>query len=179
MTSELLPAPARKPMARLSMRAAIAAVAVAAVVGLGGCSLLPGQGGGPKPGAAAQDSSTTLPALGTAAAADSTTPVTPADQDTPTGKLAGTVREELSNLASASPKPTREQMKQAMLAAGVVPENLEISIGQTPTGLAVDAIEAAGRLDNDCVVGQVRDGQPTVVVMAVLASGRCFVGDQH
>lgn len=93
--------------------------------------------------------------------------------------LAAKVRESLAALGAASKAPSREQMVAAMLDAGAAKDAVEVSIDRTPTGLAVDAIEAAALLGGDCVIGQVRTGKAVVVILPVLASGRCFVGDQH
>lgn len=89
------------------------------------------------------------------------------------------MREQLLKLAGAHGKPGRSEMTQALLAAGVATENIEVSVDKTPTGLDVDAIEAAAKTGKDCVVGQVREGQSTVVVLPVLSTGRCFAGNQR
>ena len=85
----------------------------------------------------------------------------------------------LSKLAATTKAPNREQMMAAMLEAGAVKEKTELSIDITPTGLAVDAVEAATLVAEECVIGQVRDGHVAVTILPVLASGRCFVGDVH
>lgn len=92
---------------------------------------------------------------------------------------ADAVNQALIQLAAAAPEPTREQMQQAYAQAGMPAEATEVSVYKTPTGLDVDAIEAAVPVDGQCVVGQVREGAVTVVVLPVLASGRCFVGEQY
>lgn len=121
-----------------------------------------------------------LPAQGTGASTDAAqASAKPTGPPTATEQVTKAVKEQLTKLAASNGKPSSAQMKQAMLDAGVAAENIEVSIDVTPTGLAVDAIEAAAKAANDCVVGQVRDGQATVAVLPVLASGRCFVGDQH
>ncbi|MBT2513595.1 hypothetical protein J7E82_08625 [Arthrobacter sp. ISL-30] len=73
--------------------------------------------------------------------------------------------------------PDREELKSALVAAGIPADTLEISTSKTPTGLDVDAIEAAAKSGGDCVIGQIRGGAVTVGVLPVLASGKCFVGD--
>lgn len=65
-----------------------------------------------------------------------------------------------------------------LTAAGVPSSALEVSASQTPTGLDVDAIEAAVLQDKDCVIGQVREGKVTVVILPVLSTGKCFAGTQ-
>ncbi|WP_231391797.1 DUF6993 domain-containing protein [Arthrobacter sp. 35W] len=106
-------------------------------------------------------------------------PLAPPSPPTLTEQVSAAITGQLTKLAAVNGKPTRDEMKAAMVAAGVVLDNVEVSIDKTPTGLAVDAIEAATKTDKDCVIGQVRDGQVAVTVLPVLPSGRCFVGDQH
>ncbi|WP_309105497.1 DUF6993 domain-containing protein [Arthrobacter sp.] len=88
------------------------------------------------------------------------------------------VEQALTNLAAGSAKPTRDQMLATLTAAGVSSSALEVSASQTPTGLEVDAIEAAVLQDKDCVIGQVREGKVTVVILPVLSTGKCFAGTQ-
>jgi hypothetical protein len=86
------------------------------------------------------------------------------------------VEQALKGLAAGSAKPSRDQMLAALTGAGIASNALEVSISRTPTGLEVDAIEAAALEGKDCVIGQVRDGSVSIVILPVLASGRCFVG---
>lgn len=67
-------------------------------------------------------------------------------------------------------------MAAALTGAGIPAGSLQVSAGTTPTGLAVDAIEAAALQGGDCVIGQIRDGAVAVTVLPVLATGKCFVG---
>ncbi len=87
-----------------------------------------------------------------------------------------TVTDALGKLAAGTPKPATAQVTDALTGAGISPPALEVSASRTPTGLEADAIEAAVLQGTDCVVGQVRDGNVTVIVLPVLASGKCFVG---
>lgn len=89
------------------------------------------------------------------------------------------VKGSLTKLGNATKAPNREQMMAAMLEAGATKDKVEISIDITPTGLAVDAIESAVPIASNCVIGQVRDGKVAVTILPILASGKCFVGDQH
>jgi hypothetical protein len=97
---------------------------------------------------------------------------------TSTAKLQKTMSDTLGVVASGSPKPEAEQIRQALTAAGVPAATLEVSASRTPTGLDVDSIEAAALQGRDCVIGQIRDGKVTVAVLPVLAGGKCFVGAQ-
>ncbi|WP_245346569.1 DUF6993 domain-containing protein [Arthrobacter stackebrandtii] len=152
----------------MRVRSGFVALALSGAIALGGCSLLPStsQGNGDAP--AASQSGTTHPP-----APASEAPPTPAQE------LSVKVKESLGSLAAGTKSPSRDQMKAAMVAAGANPDTVEVSVDITPTGLAVDAMEAADALEGQCVVGQVRDGQASVTVLPVLASGRCFVGDVH
>jgi hypothetical protein len=87
-----------------------------------------------------------------------------------------TVTNALTQLAAAAPKPATEQVTDALTGAGIAPGVLQVSQSRTPTGLEADAIEAAVRQGNDCIIGQVREGAVAVTVLPVLASGKCFVG---
>lgn len=85
----------------------------------------------------------------------------------------------LKTLAAATPKPAQEALRSQLVSAGIPASTLEVSASKTPTGLDADAIEAAAKLDKDCVLGEIRDGQVSVSVLPVLASGKCFVGDSR
>ncbi|MFF2842715.1 DUF6993 domain-containing protein [Paenarthrobacter sp. NPDC057981] len=88
-----------------------------------------------------------------------------------------TVESTLKSLVAGNPKPDRESLRAALVSAGIPEGNLEVSVSRTPTGLDVDAIEAAALSGNSCVMGQIRDGGVVVTVLPVLATGKCFVGD--
>jgi hypothetical protein len=87
-----------------------------------------------------------------------------------------TVTTVLTQLAAAAPKPATAQVTDALAGAGIAPGVLQVSQSRTPTGLEADAIEAAVLQGKDCVIGQVREGTVTVMVLPVLANGKCFVG---
>ncbi|MBO1268760.1 hypothetical protein J1902_12375 [Arthrobacter sp. PO-11] len=93
--------------------------------------------------------------------------------------MRATLESTLVSVAAASPKPGQEQLRADLVAAGIPAGTLEVSVSRTPTGLDVDAIEAAAPSGRNCVVGQVRDGAVAVTVLPVLASGKCFVGDSR
>lgn len=98
-------------------------------------------------------------------------------------RAAGAVESSLRALASAQSSVTRDQVRAAIeegfTDAGVVPDEIEVSIDSTPTGLDVDAIQGAGRTGETCVVGEIRESDVSVAVLPVLGSGHCFVGDQR
>lgn len=66
-----------------------------------------------------------------------------------------------------------------MVRAGAATAAIEVSRSVTPTGLQPDSIEVAARVAKECVVGQIRNGAAAVAILPVLATGKCFVGDQR
>ncbi len=154
---------------KASARVKAAAFLVAGVIAMSGCSLLPN---GNKDGAPVGSPASSTPAPG-AAVAETETPKTAAQE------LSAKVSDSLQGLTTTSKAPNREQMTAALVAAGADPATVEVSVDITPTGPAVDAIEAAALVDAECVVGQVRDGAVAVTILPVLESGRCFVGNVH
>jgi len=145
---------------------------LAASLAASGCSLLPSSN---ESNAPATTAATSASAPATKAKADAN----PTQPPTAGQALAEKVKASLTALGNTTSSPNREQMMTAMLDAGAIKEKVEVSIDRTPTGLAVDAIEAAAPVAKECVIGQVRDGKVAVAILPLLASGRCFVGDQH
>lgn len=80
-------------------------------------------------------------------------------------------------VVAGNPKPDRETLRAALVAADIPEANVEVSVSRTPTGLDVDAMETAALTGESCVLGQIRDGGVMVTVLPVLATGKCFVGD--
>lgn len=87
-----------------------------------------------------------------------------------------TVEATLKKIVAASPKPDTESVRAALVSAGIPKANVEVSVSRTPTGLDVDALEAAALAGDSCVMGQIRDGGVVMSVLPVLATGKCFVG---
>jgi len=149
------------------LRGAVVFLVLAATLATTGCSL-------PTTGSPAKQ-----PVQASASAEAAAAPSTPAQPPTAEQAFAERVQASLDKLGASTKAPNRDQMMAAMLEAGAVQEKVEVSIDITPTGLAVDAIEAASPVESACVIGQVRDGKAAVTILPVLASGRCFAGDQH
>ena len=63
-----------------------------------------------------------------------------------------------------------------MTAAGFPAGNVQVAASRTPTGLDADAVEVGVRDGEGCLVGQVRNGTVNVILLPVLADGRCLVG---
>ncbi|MGR0160100.1 DUF6993 domain-containing protein [Paenarthrobacter nitroguajacolicus] len=89
------------------------------------------------------------------------------------------VESTLKTLVAGNSKPDRETLRAALVSAGIPTANVEVSVSRTPTGLDVDAMEAAALTGESCVMGQIRDGGVVVTVLPVLATGKCFVGDSR
>lgn len=92
---------------------------------------------------------------------------------------AGKFKGALHRLLAGDSDPSREQIGAALKSAGFDPQDVEISNDTTPTGLEVDAMEAAVRVGGKCLVAQLRGGETEVTTLPVLATGHCFVGDQR
>lgn len=164
-----------KPSATRRLRAAGTVLVLVASLAASGCSLLPSSNDSND----SNDPATTAATSASAAAPKAKADAKPTQPPTAGEALADKVKASLTALGNNTSSPNREQMMTAMLDAGAVKEKVEISIDRTPTGLAVDAIEAAAPVAKECVIGQVRDGKAAVTILPLLASGRCFVGDQH
>lgn len=162
------------------MRALGASIVLMTAMTMSGCSLLSESA---TPTETSQG--TSVPVASSAPSSGETgDPAKPAAPTVPAERSAAEAfsnkaKDSLTKLASTTKAPNREQMLAAMLEAGAVKEKTELSVDITPTGLAVDAIEAATRVADKCVIAQVRDGKVAVTILPVLASGRCFVGDVH
>ena len=109
-------------------------------------------------------------------APDQTAPALPASASVDTGKAAARLQAALAQAAVREAKPGTGHIRQALAEAGFLRGAVEVTASRTPTGLEADAVEAAVRQGRDCVVGQVRGGAVAVVVLPVLADGRCLAG---
>lgn len=97
----------------------------------------------------------------------------------PSDLMQDKVKAALGTLAGQSPKPSQEQMRSALQGLAAAPTDVEVSISKTPTGLDVEAIQGSVKVDQSCVIGEIRNGQVFTVVQPILATGLCFVGDQR
>ncbi len=123
---------------------------------------------------AAPASSTEQPA---ASPSQTVSPEATATVDPAVAATTSAVESTLKTLVAGNPKPDREALRAALVSAGIPKDNVEVSVSRTPTGLDVDAMEAAARTGDSCIMGQIRDGGVVVTVLPVLATGKCFVGD--
>ncbi|WP_422389891.1 DUF6993 domain-containing protein [Arthrobacter sp. N1] len=170
----------------------ILTVSAALAVGVTACTAPPDPGAGPISNPAS-DAAEGTPRPGAAVGAPSdgsSSGVLSPEGTSPTATAAGdamgvaeAVRSSLQALADGQDPVTRDQVRaaieQGFADGGTVPERVEVSVDRTPTGLDVDAIQGAGLIGDRCVVGEVREGAVSAVVLPVLATGLCFVGDQR
>ncbi|MBT2538783.1 hypothetical protein J7I79_22205 [Arthrobacter sp. ISL-69] len=148
------------------------------VAGLAGCTGADSVPSAPSSQAAAAAVETPS-AQPSSSAADGSASSPAADQpelDAATARLSETVGNALRGVVASNPKPGQEQLTAALTGAGIPAGSLQVSASRTPTGLEVDAIEAAALQGEACVIGQIRDGSVVVTVLPVLATGKCFVG---
>lgn len=151
--------------------------ASALVAGLAGCTGADSGSSSPssQPAAAVPGSQVAEPAS-SATAGPTASPAGEPELDAATVRLKETVGNALKGVAAANPKPGQDQLTAALTGTGIPAGSLQVSASRTPTGLEVDAIEAAALQGKDCVIGQIRDGSVVVTVLPVLATGKCFVG---
>ncbi|WP_087075918.1 DUF6993 domain-containing protein [Arthrobacter sedimenti] len=190
-------APPAKPQHRArAWRGAVGALAAGAALALTSCAAssapapdAPSHSSASSPAAAPAGSATAFAQTADAAVVPSaaSSPSSPSAVSSSPGTdaagIAEAVESALRTLAgsqdSVSSDQVRAAIEQGFADAGSAPEEVEVSIDRTPTGLDVDAIQGAGRTDGTCIVGEVREGAVSVAVLPALASNLCFVGDQR
>ncbi|BCW72541.1 hypothetical protein NicSoilB8_35850 [Arthrobacter sp. NicSoilB8] len=159
------PAQLRRPRGRWSV--ALAAAVLPLVIGMSACSApSPTVSSGPASEAPAA-------AAGSPSAAPAGT--SPSATAAPSG-VPHAVEAALQTLLASSPKPSREQVRASLSAAGFAPAAVEVSASRTPTGLDADAVEVGVLSGTDCVMAQIRSGTVESSVLPVLPNGRCFIG---
>jgi hypothetical protein len=136
-------------------------------------------GSNPVSSPASPNSVTAAPGTGRPSASASPNPGVGNSPNPGLAQLKQAMESTLKAMAAGTPKPAQDALRSQLVSAGIPASALEVSASKTPTGLDVDAIEAAARVDRDCVMGEIRDGQVSVSVLPVLASGKCFVGDSR
>ncbi|MER3388990.1 MAG: hypothetical protein RJQ01_03060 [Microcella sp.] len=82
----------------------------------------------------------------------------------------------LDALIAQVQSPTSRELVDSVVDAGFDKAAMEVTADTTPTGMAADSILVAVRLGDDCLLGQVVDGQVVAGVAPVLSTGRCLVG---
>ncbi|MGY6496930.1 MAG: DUF6993 domain-containing protein [Microcella sp.] len=75
-----------------------------------------------------------------------------------------------------SDRPTSAQVSEALIDAGFARDALEVTADRTPLGLPTDVISFAVRVDDACIVGELRGSAVTTTVAPVLGTGRCLIG---
>lgn len=64
-----------------------------------------------------------------------------------------------------------------LVAAGFDKAAMEVTADRTPLGSAVDSLQFAVRIGDDCLLGQADAGGYTGTAASALESGRCLVGN--
>lgn len=96
--------------------------------------------------------------------------------DPATAAAKARVEAALGGAVAGGAKPATDRARAILIEAGFTAEQQEVTASTTPTGLDADAVEAAVKVGNDCIVAQLRTGRVTVNVLPALADGRCLVG---
>jgi hypothetical protein len=100
----------------------------------------------------------------------------PAAADPVAADMKAKVEAALADTVTGGRLPATEQIRAALADAGVAAEAVEVTASRTPTGLDADAVEAAVRAGESCVVAQLRQGNVVVSALPALAEGACLVG---
>lgn len=82
----------------------------------------------------------------------------------------------LGGAVAGGAKPVTDRIRAALTDAGFTADQTEVTPSRTPTGLDADAVEAAVKVGDDCIVGQLRAGSVALSILPVLSDGRCLVG---
>lgn len=157
-----------------------AGMALLILLGVAGCSAPAAM---PSP-AAPSSEATSAPSTQATPGATASAPVPAQDvpeaagtaSPTPAADVLRKVQGALQALARSTPQPSREQVRASLSDAGIAPGAVEVSASRTPTGLAVDAVDAAVLSGGQCVMAQIRSGNLETSVLPVLTNGRCFIG---
>ncbi|KQV24665.1 hypothetical protein [Yonghaparkia sp. Root332] len=156
---------------RTSARRASAVIAAAAAIAalLAGCAPSPRPSGAPTSPPASTPPAPTEPAP-TASPEPTFDPAGDAEANRPL------VERSLAPLVSAGGIPAGRSVVDALTAAGIPLEALQITADRTSIGLPVDSLLFSVRSGESCVLGQF-DGDGFMTTTApVLASGACLVG---
>lgn len=176
-----------KPKQRsLAWRRAVAVLAVGAATSLTSCAaspdLVPDAGDGGASSAATSTPVASDRAIDAAPAPPTASPA-PSWPGAEATRISAAVESSLLSLVDSRDPVTSDRVRtaieQGFSSAGVAPEEVEVSIDRTPTGLDVEAVHGAGLIGGTCILGEVREGAVAMAVLPVLASGLCFVGDQR
>lgn len=117
--------------------------------------------------------------VASAPALSGTAPTATAASEPTSGQASATARATLEDAlrgALDDGKPSTEQLRGALVAAGFSAADVQVTAGRTPTGQEADAVEVGVNQGGGCLVAQVRGGAVSVTVLPVLADGRCLVG---
>lgn len=155
-------------------RTRVAAVAVLALLALTGCS--PDAPTGP---------TASPPPASNPSPGETTDPAEPSEPAVPEEFIVGGSADDnapvlqgvLERLADqAGERPAGRAAATAAIDAGFERDAMEVTADTTPLGLATDAVTLAVRIQDDCVVAELRGTTVTTLVTPVLSTGRCLVG---
>ncbi|SKB95250.1 hypothetical protein SAMN05660473_03225 [Arthrobacter sp. 49Tsu3.1M3] len=124
----------------------------------------------------AADSEGPPSAASPAPAASTSTPAKPGLKHDGVSAMRTTVEAVLNAAIRDGGQPETAGIRASLVDAGIPADAVEVTAGRTPTGLAVDAVEAGVRDGSSCIVAQVRAGSVAVTVLPGLASGGCLLG---
>ena len=122
------------------------------------------------------DSESTQPAASPSPSPSLAVPSRPGRAQTAGPDKKSTVEAVLNAAVRAGTQPQTDDVRTALVDAGIPAGNVEVTASRTPTGLVTDALEAAVRDGGNCIVAQIRNGSVVVTVLPGLASGGCLMG---
>lgn len=73
-------------------------------------------------------------------------------------------------------RPVGRSISSAAIQAGFDAAAMELTADVTPLGNATDAISLAVRIQDECIVAELRGTNVMTIVTPVLSTGRCLVG---
>lgn len=153
-------------------RASVVLVVAAAIAALvSACSTTPAPSGAP-----AEPTSTPPAASAPAAPSGDPAPVASFDPAADADANRPAVEAALAPLASAGGIPAGRAVADALIAAGVPSDAVQVTADETAIGLPVDALLFSVLVGESCVLGQFDDGGFTTTTAPVLATGSCLVG---
>lgn len=82
----------------------------------------------------------------------------------------------LVEVDAAQEAPVGDEAVDALVEAGFDRSAIERTGDLDSLGEPVTLVEIAVRIGDECIVGQIGQGEPTSAVLPVLASGACLVG---
>lgn len=158
----------------------LAAVTLAAALGLAGCT-----GGSPSTGAGSSDDGASVPSA-EAPSTDATASSPAGDlSPTPAASAIGEAEQRLAQFSqivasvwTGSEPVSGRAYIDALVSAGFDKAAMQVTADQSTIGNAAESIEFSVRVGDQCLVGQVGPsiGDPVTMVLPGLSSGGCLIG---